>query len=229
MTEELRVHTRVEVDVACEARSERGVAFAARVVDISRGGAAIIALPGLAQFHELLVLDIEPFAGDAERVTVAGEVVRTAPSGELCRYGIRFSSMPPASAKALRRFISQALAGAGVGTREHTRVYRRIPVTCHSTDEFRAIIQNISRGGLGAVAEVPVVVGEPIVVEIQVQFRDKPLAIPGVVTYVRSLGQTHHQVGIKFAPMPDDKREKLQKALDEYIAGLTLGTEPEKP
>lgn len=213
---ERRAHTRVAVSAPAMLLGPRG-AGAAELKDLSAGGARFtgagaIALPG----DEIKIWLPMSEPGDPE---LLGEVVRADPVGGMVSLAVRFTS---ARADVLvgKLMASLLVRSAPDERREHARVARRVQARYGTLGQLRAILDNISRGGLSMVTAEPVAIGETITVWLPDSKGDEVLALEGVVVHATlvELGDPPtHRLGIQFAELPGSRLERL-KELIGYLA-----------
>ena len=216
-----RAHARVAVSAPAMLLGPRG-AGAAELKDLSQGGARFtgaeaIALPGDSIRIWLPVTDpSEP--------ELHGEVVRAEPVGGMISLAVRFTSARAdvLAAKLMAALLTQP---PSLERRQHPRVARRVQASYGNLGQLRAILDNVSRGGLSMVTTEPVAIGETLTVWLPDLNGQECLAIEGTVVHatLESLAEPPtHRVGIEFAELPTARIERLK----ELIGYLAFEKEP---
>ena len=219
-----RIHARIETDLPCNVTAG-GEYFQGRIRDLSHGGAQILGPVGVADLKDSLEIEIE-LPGDPEPIAVLGEVCRVQPEGGQARYGVRFAVIEPRQRDQIIEFIDSLLAGRGIGVRQHPRVHRRVEVVCRTQAQTRAVMSNISQGGLALTCSVPLVLDEEITVEVRVERLPAPFELRGRVAHVRTIPAADgsnvdsYQAGVKFEALAPER----QAALGELIKFLMRTT-----
>ena len=213
--EERRIHARIETELPCTIVGGK-TSVPARMVDLSRGGAQLIAAPGIAAVGDSLTLEVQ-LPTSPTPVTILGEVFRIEGEAEESRYALRFSIVEPKQREDLTRFLTELLAGKGIGRRSHPRVYRRIPVRFRTARELRAVMDNISRGGMGVECDAPLVVDETVIVDIGAEGIYDSVEIDAVVTHVRSISGDRYQVGLQFVSLTKAKQDQLDGLIERLL------------
>lgn len=215
MGDERRRWARIEASLECTVASADQT-FEARVVNLSRGGVAVLAAAGLLKAGETasVMLDRQDVS-----LAVSGEVVRIVGSGAETVYGVRFEALPPESEEQLLGLLRVLALGKGSGRREHPRVSTRIQVRCKSRERFDALLNDLSRGGFSIRCPGPVEEGAQLTVEFGVAGHAELLAIDGTVAHVEVLPDGKHIAGLRFAPPSKQQREQVQQLLD-LLLGL---------
>ena len=210
---ERRAHARVESDIACVVDgTARG-----RVRNLSLGGALLIGPVGLGEIDDTLSLEFQ--IGEAEPLSIFGDVVRLAEREREAEYGLQLVGVEPGQHAQLGRCIDLLLLGKGAGRRDSPRLYRRIELRCHNVQDFYATMNNISRGGLILESENPLAVGEEVTVEVLIDPLDSPFELSGVVRHTEPAGSGLHLAGLRFAPLAPAQRARLDVLLRAMLRG----------
>lgn len=207
-----RAHARVESDIACIVDG----ATEARIRNLSLGGALLYGPIGLGELDDTVSLEFQ--VGEAEPLTILGEVVRITELGTFAEYGIQHVAVEPENAHKLVRCIDLLMSGKGVGRRDAPRLYRRVELRCHTEEDFYATMNSISRDGLGLECEVPLTLGEKITVELLVGAMGSPLALSGVVTHVHHT-EGRQLAGLHFDPVAPGQQARLDELLQSVLRG----------
>lgn len=218
-SDERRIHARMECDLGCSLSTDEGI-WSGRVHDLSHGGAQVRAPAGIAQLGESLALEIEVPLSE-EPISILGEVCRVVDEGVDASYGVRFSVIEPAQKDLLVRYIDSLIDGEGIRGRQHPRVYRRVEVVCKTAAQTRAVMSNISKGGLALQCQVPLVLDEQITVEVLIERFPEPIELRGTVAHVRTVGDKLYHAGVRFERLSPER----EKALGDLIAFLLRSAE----
>ena len=178
-----------------------------------------MARTGIARKGETLTVELS-LPQVATSISVMAEVVRLTPGPEWTRYGLRFVIVEPVQQEQLRAFVTSALEREGRGKRKHPRVSRRVDVVCRTADQFRAVMENISRGGLAIRCHTALVVDEVVIIDVSAQSAvGETLELSAQVMHVRTLDAGEFHVGLKFQPLPKEKMAALDALLARMVAG----------
>ncbi len=218
--EERRIHTRIETDLACVVRNEDG-AFEARLRDLSRGGASIVGPPAVGQVGAAVELEME-LPGFPESVGVLTEIIRVSPAPPLVRFGLRFVLVEPRQRDHLGHFLEALIERKGAGGRVHPRVYPHLEVVCTTAAQTRAMMDNVSRGGLALECDMPLVLDEQVTIGVHLGDDAAHLELRGHVVHVRSLGgpgEHRFHAGIRFSPLSGSEEAALRDLMAALLAG----------
>ena len=143
-----------------------------------------------------------------------GEVRRitSGSSPDTRRYGIMLSIVEPRQRELLRTLITTLAEESGIADREHTRVYRRIELLCRSKHETRAIMSDLSKGGLAFFSPVPLMLDEMVTVTIKLDGFGQLLDVDGRVVHARQTKDGYH-VGIQFQEQSAQGKESVASLL----------------
>jgi c-di-GMP-binding flagellar brake protein YcgR len=190
------------------------------VVNVSRGGLALLAVPGATKIGESLAVMLEH---ENSSLSLAGRVVRAylqAPDG---MYGVQFDALPPDTEQELLKLIRALADGRGNGRRQDPRVAARISVRCKTIESFNAKLNDLSRGGMSIRCPRQVQPGSTLVVEFGLADKTELLSIEGNVTHVEALPDGKHLAGLRFVPPTREQRERVEKLLDLLMGLNDLG------
>lgn len=217
MGDERRRWARIEASLECTVASEDQT-FDAKVVNVSRGGVAVLAAAGLLKDGETVSVMLERGEGSIS-LAVSGSVVRIVGTGDETVYGVHFEALPPDSEEQLLVLLKLLAEGKGPGRREHPRVSVRINVRCKSRDRFDAILNDLSKGGFSIRCPRPIEEGSTLTVEFGVADHADLIAIEGKVMHVEVMPDGKHIAGLSFPPPTADQRARVQQLLD-LLMGL---------
>jgi diguanylate cyclase (GGDEF)-like protein len=211
-TRDRRRHARVETDHPC-LLSAGNAPTEARIRDISRSGALVVGPIGHARAGAPVQLQLV-MEDNAPPSRLAGRVVWTDAREGKGRYGVMFDPFGEVEQGALDRFVSSLLLGRGLGRRASPRLRRRIELTIQDRPEMRALMHDISRGGVGFISDVGVSLGEELQVELNLHAWQRPVvAVSGVVVHVQQSVAGQYVVGLH-CPAPE---AAVQKQIDDVL------------
>jgi c-di-GMP-binding flagellar brake protein YcgR len=215
MDDDRRRWARIEASLECTVAAADQT-FDAKVVNVSRSGVAVLAAEGLMRGGEKVTVLLERGAAS---LGLSGAVVRIVRDGADSIYGVHFEALPPDSEEQLIALIAELAKGRGNGRREHPRVATHIAVSCKSVERFKALLSDLSRGGMAIRCPRHVAAGATLVVEFGVAGKADLLVLEGTVTHVEELPDGKNIAGLSFTPPSDDTRAKIQSLL-ELLLGL---------
>jgi len=218
---EQRIHARIHVSTKIEVAGGTGT-VEAELKDLSKGGARFEVAAPIGTVGESLELFLPSL--DRGDIAVMAQIIRhtLAPNGKHV-FAVRFDVVEPAMQQALLDLIEVLLSTSGGGRRAHTRVARRIEIRFGQLDDLRAILEDISTGGLLMTVQEPLVLYEEIDITVPDLGGGELLILHARVVNQRAHvvdGQTVYRVGLEFADMrPEAMRclEQLLKAVVESI------------
>lgn len=212
---ERRVQGRVILECPCSVSTDRG-RFQCTVRQISSAGAQVEAPEALGEPRDTAQLEIEGPEGD-DPLRLPCQVVHVDPNGPGFRVGLEFVDLEPEHQAALDRFVESLLGSTGGGARRHARVCRRIEVTCRSADETRAVMCDISQGGLGLESSEPLAVGEEVTVLVELGGFPQPLELKGMVVHSRQVSPNLYQSGLRFQELAPGRQHVLRDLIQFII------------
>ncbi len=211
---EQRKYARIETSISCTvATSADG--FDAAVVNLSKGGAAVLGPEGVCGVGEKVTLMLERAEG-VVNLSVPGTVVRRELRGEHTLYGVEFDPLPPDEESQLTLLLQMVAAGKGPGRRAHPRVAARVDVTCKSEDSFRGFLNDLSRGGMSVKTLRDVELGKTLVVSFGVPGIRGLVEVSGIVVSNQKL-EHGWRIGLFFTPMKEEDREQVNRTLDVLL------------
>jgi len=217
MSIERRRHARIAVDQACVLKGPGGTC-GGEMRDVSLVGARIVTAERPAADYESLELSVEPTEGRGG-LTVKARVMYGKERDGAIVLGIQFLDMDAETHRAVHRFVEAALAGTGGGNREHPRVHHRLEVACRTPDRARAVLENVSKGGMGVALAQSVAVGDEITISVTVGRLETPLVLPGEVVRVRKDDAGRHLAGVRFGKLSPETEQLLEKLLAAIVEG----------
>jgi hypothetical protein len=148
---------------------------------------------------------------------LSAEVVRMVPQGEQMLYGVHFEALPPDVRGELVMMLRMIAAGKGAKRRAAPRVASRIVVTCGSQDSFRAVLNDLSRGGFSVRCKREMKIGELLQAKFGVEGLPGLLDLQGPVMNVTPLPDGHFRVGVKFDALPEATLSRVMHLLDVLL------------
>ena len=217
MGEDRRRWARIEASLECTVASADQT-FDAQVVNVSRGGVALLAGAGRLKAGESVSVMLERAEGSIA-LAFSGTVVRIVGEGAETIYGVHFEALPPDSEEQLLGLLRLLADGRGSGRREHPRVSALINVRCQTRERFDAKLRDLSRGGFSIRCPGLIAPGALVSVEFGVAPHDSLISIEGRVMHVEVLPDGKHLAGLSFTPPTPEQRAKVQQLLD-LLLGL---------
>ncbi len=217
MSIDQREFARIETNVVCSVATA-ATSFEAQVMNLSLSGAALVGPPGAAEKGESVTLLLEQ-PESMMSFALSAEVVRIAPQGDQVVYGVHFEALPPDVRGELVMMLRMIAAGRGSKRREAPRVASRVVVTCATQDSFRAVLNDLSRGGFSVRCKRALKLGELLQAKFGVKGLPRLLDLQGPVVNVTELPDGHFRVGVKFDPLPEASLSRVMNLL-EVLMGL---------
>ena len=215
---ERRRHARIAVDQSCTLQGSAGT-VEATLRDISMVGAKVVSARPAAAELERVELSVEPAAGHGG-VRVEARIMYQRERDGVTSSGIQFMGMDAEVHRRVTELVEAMLFGEGGGQREHPRISHRVEVVCATKGRARAVLQDISRGGVRLTlgADQSVVDGQAITVTVSVGKLDKTLELRGHVVRVVTDAAGVRHAGVRLGPL-DDGTEKLLYQLLKILVG----------
>jgi c-di-GMP-binding flagellar brake protein YcgR len=213
---EKRVHARAQIEGEVRVSGPGGVETG-KLVDISKGGAGVLLPAAVGTVGETVEIFIE--FHESLEIAVMAEIQRVKREEQGFFVGVRFNLVEPAMQKRLVGLIEHLLVkenSEADGKRQHTRVAHRLPVTYGKLADLKAMIQNISMGGLAMTVDEPLVLYEQIEVTIPEPSGRDLLLLNGEVMNQHPIeqdGKTRYRIGIKFKDLSPIAKECLKTFL----------------
>jgi len=212
-----RIHARIHVSTEIEVATPSGT-ITAELRDLSKGGARFHgATDDLAKVGDSLELYLPSLSG--AEIVVMAELIRIIPERVGFDYAVRFDIVEPAMRQALLDLLEVLLSTSGGGRHEHARVARRIEIRFGPVEELRAILEDISAGGLMMTVGEALVLYEEVDVTVPDLAGVELLILHARVVNQRSQirdGHTSYQVGLEFGSM----RPEAKRLLDELLRSV---------
>ncbi|MBW2464753.1 MAG: PilZ domain-containing protein [Deltaproteobacteria bacterium] len=209
MSEERRRRARIAVEIPCTLVGPSATG-GGHIYDFSSIGAKVITGHRVAS-------DDDPVELRADGLTVNGRVMYARERDGKIVSGIQFLDLDAERYRAVVTFIEGALEGDGGGKRADPRVQHRVEVVCETSKRAKAMLHDISRGGMRVFIEDTVTVGDELTAEITIGTLSEPLLLTGSVVRVKSVDAGNKQlVGVKLGEVP----EESQGLLDRLLAHL---------
>lgn len=215
--EDQRRHGRIETSLECNVAGPEGN-FEARVLNLSRGGAALEAALGQAEQGGAVMLLLERAEG-AFSLALSATVVRVTPSPRGATYGLAFDPPPPDVDDELVRLLQTLAEARGTGRRASPRIAARVRVQCRTRESFLGTMTDLSRGGMSVRCPRPVEPGGTLAVSFGVEGLADLLHVSGEVVRVDLRPDGAFQVGVKFDPPTIADTERARR-LFRLLLGL---------
>jgi hypothetical protein len=227
--EEQRVHARIHVSTDIQVVPTGGQKVEAILKDLSKGGARFLTARPVGVAGESIELQLPSLLGPP--INVAGEIVRSVPGKDGFMVAARFDEVAPEMRQPLLELIEVLLSTTGGAQRQHTRVARRMEIRFGELAELKAILEDISHGGLAMTIAAPLVLYEELDVTVPDTAGDQLLILRARVVNQRALPEDGHQVyrvGLEVGPLrPETKRclSELMRSVMESLDGVLIADE----
>jgi c-di-GMP-binding flagellar brake protein YcgR len=224
--EENRVHARIHVSTTIEVATSDGN-IEAQLRDLSKGGARFVVPRTVGRVGDTIELFLPSLSG--EEITVMAEVIRATEASDGHTYAVRFDVVDPAMRQPLNDLIEVLLTATGGGQRAAPRVSKRMDIRYGPLGELRAILEDISRGGLAMTVAEPLVLYEELEVTVPDTGGDQLLILHARVVHQRAVeheGETVYRVGLEFTTMRTETRRCLSDLLKTVVESLDGVTVP---
>ena len=217
MGEDRRRWARIEASLECTVATADQT-FEAKVVNVSRGGVALMTGPDVVKLGETVSVLLETGERTVS-LAIAGKVVRIFGEADETMVGVHFEALPPDSETELIKLLRLLASGKGSGRREHPRVSARVAVRCKSVESFNALLNDLSRGGMSIRCPASVEAGGTLQVEFGVAGKEQLISIHGNVTHVQTMPDGKRLAGLSFTPPSQAQRAQVQQLL-ELLLGI---------
>lgn len=196
--EEKRVHPRVQLSAEVRISGPRG--FETGIMrDLSKGGVAIFLPQPMGSKGDSVEVFL-PF-GEGVEIAVVAEIVRIQKTPQGVLHSLRYSMVEPAMRGKLSELIEELVNRKDHLSRKHARIAKHLPVKYGKPSELKAILENISLGGLAMTVPSPLVLYEEIDLLIPVPNGKELLILRGRVVHQNPLREgdfTQYRVGLEF-------------------------------
>ncbi len=219
-----RVHARIHISTVVEVATADGN-VEAQLRDLSKGGARFLAPRDVGKVGQSIELYLPSLGG--EEITVMAEIIRALPGTDGTMVAVRFDAVDPAMRQPLNDLIEVLLTATGGGQRAAPRVAKRMDIRYGELGELRAILEDISRGGLAMTVADPLVLYEELEVTVPDTGGEQLIILHARVVHQRAIddeGTTAYRVGLEFSPLRVESRrcvDGLLKTVLELIDGVT--------
>lgn len=226
--EENRVHARIHVSTNIEVATPDGN-VEAQLRDLSKGGARFVTKASVGRVGETIELFLPSLMG--EDIAVMAEIIRAQEGPDGHTVAVRFDAVDPQMRQPLQDLIEVLLTATGGGQRAAPRVSRRMDIRYGQLGELRAILEDISHGGLAMTVGEPLVLYEELDVTVPDTAGDQLLILRARVVHQRAVdheGATVYRVGLEFTNLRVETRRclnELLKSVLEAIGGVTDSTD----
>lgn len=215
-----RTHPRLMVEVeiqvkslpsrtSTETKTPDAAPVPAQLMEISPGGALLVVQDELGVVGDSIEL-VLPHTDQGLRVP--GEITRAARRDDDRLIAVRFTLTETVAQEELNRVCAAMLCRGGGGRRAHARVAHHMEIWYGDQAELRAILQNISQGGLLMVTvDDPPKMDETVQVVIPTPPADELILMARVVHF-----ETHAEtdwVGLQFEAISNETRGRVESLL----------------
>ncbi len=215
---EQRAHPRISAPATAWVSVPSGRRFELPVRDVSRGGLFLICNQPFGAVGVTVELELA-LPGGGVSVPLRAQIVRLveAPQGGgLMGVGLQFVELTAGQNTALSALIARLVAGPGGERRAYPRVAHRLSVQCTGRTDVKAIVRDLSLGGVSLWLDTPVAVGEGLIL-----FLDRegapPLQLTGRVlaTQWAREDEPYDQARIAFDPLAEETAAALRTYLEQ--------------
>jgi c-di-GMP-binding flagellar brake protein YcgR len=220
--DELRVHARIHVSTTIEVASPQGN-VEATLRDLSKGGARFLAPRAVGLVGETIELFLPSLGGDD--IAVMAEIIRSQEGTDGHTVAVRFDAVDPPMRQPLNDLIEVLLTATGGGTRKEPRVARRMDIRFGQLGELRAILEDISRGGLAMTVAEPLALYEELEITVPDTGGDQLLILRAKVVHQRAVdvgSETVYRVGLEFGQL----RTETRRCVDDLLKTVMESLEP---
>jgi c-di-GMP-binding flagellar brake protein YcgR len=226
--EDHRVHARIHVSTTITVASPDGN-LEATLRDLSKGGARFVTPRAIGAVGETIELYLPSLMG--EDITVMAEIIRSTEASDGHTVAVRFDAVDPAMREPLNDLIEVLLTATGGGQRTSPRVSRRMDIRYGQLGELRAILEDISRGGLAMTVADPLALYEDLEVTVPDTAGDQLLILRARVVHQRAVeldGASVYRVGLEFGKLRTETRRCLEDLLKTVMESIDAVTDPTK-
>jgi c-di-GMP-binding flagellar brake protein YcgR len=223
-----RVHARIHVSTKIDVVTTAGERVEAELKDLSKGGARFELDRVAGQVGESLELFLPSLRGG--EIAVHAQVIRhmTGAPGKHT-FAVRFDDVEEEKRDQLLELIEVLLSASGGGRRAHPRVARRIEIRFGQLEDLRAILEDISAGGLLMTVNEPLVLYEEVDITVPDFSGGELLILHARVVNQRGIDQAGsrvYRVGLEFASLRGETRKVLEALLKAAVEAAAGPPEP---
>jgi c-di-GMP-binding flagellar brake protein YcgR len=223
---ENRVHARIHVATSIAVATSEG-RIEAELRDLSKGGARFLTPQPVGAVGKTLQLFLPSLHG--VEIAVTANIIRAQPSQGGVMVAVRFDEVAPEMQQPLHDLIEVLLTTTGGGQRQSPRVARRMDIRFGPLGELRAILEDISKGGLAMTVADPLVLYEELEVTVPDTAGEQLIILRARVVHQRAIeeeGVTTYRVGLEFSPMRTETRRCLEGLLTTVVETIPEVTGP---
>ncbi len=213
-----RAHPRISAPATAWVLHPTRGRFELPVRDVSKGGVFLLCTEAFAAVGQTVELELALPAG-GESAPLSAQVVRVVggSNGGVVGLGLQFVNLSAGQKNALSAFITRLVAGPGGERRAYPRIAHRISVQCTGRSDVKALVRDLSLGGVSLWLDTPVAIGEGLALSLERE-GEPPLQLSGRVlaTQWAREGEPFDQARIAF----DVLSEPTASALRAYLERL---------
>jgi hypothetical protein len=175
---------------------------------------------------ETIELFLPSLGGDD--IAVMAEIIRSQEGTDGHTVAVRFDAVDPPMRQPLNDLIEVLLTATGGGTRKEPRVARRMDIRFGQLGELRAILEDISRGGLAMTVAEPLALYEDLEITVPDTGGDQLLILRAKVVHQRAVdvgSETVYRVGLEFGQLRTETRRCVDDLLKTVVETLHPVTE----
>jgi c-di-GMP-binding flagellar brake protein YcgR len=220
--EEQRVHARIHVSTDIQVvPAGSSTPVTATLKDLSKGGARFQVLTAVGALGDAIELLLPSLNGPD--IAVTGQIIRSMQGAEGHVVAVRFDQVEPEMRQRLIDLIEVLLSTSGGKQRAHPRVARRLEIRFGELAELRAILEDLSQGGLAMTIASPLVLYEELDITVPDIAGDQLLILHAKVVNQRPIeeqGQTIYRVGLEVGPLRPETHRCLTALLRSVMETL---------
>jgi c-di-GMP-binding flagellar brake protein YcgR len=215
-----RIHARIHVSTKIEITTPDG-RLEAELKDLSKGGARFLVSTPVGKVGESLEIFLPSL--DGRDIIVTAQVIRHEHTNKGHMFAVRFDEIAPTQQQALLDLIEVLLStsSSAGGRRAHARVARRIEIRFGQLDDLRAILEDISSGGLLMTVAEPLVLYEEVDITVPDMSGGELIILHARVVNQRAVSEAPgaaYRVGLEFANLRPEALLVLEALLKSVVA-----------
>jgi len=214
---ERRQHSRIQLSLSIKLSGPKGE-ISGELRDVGFGGAGVLIQEKNCAVNDSVEL-ILPLSGLSGRA-IQCKVVRIQKGNDGFLIGLQFIDIEKDLNESLLLISDFLIDSAGRGSRKYARVARRIPVKYGSALELKALVENISMGGMNMIVESEHEKGEILEIAIAHPKTHLALHFRGRVIYSNPLSGDQKgltQVGLEFEELSKGEKKRLRQLLKAIV------------
>ncbi len=192
--------------------------FEAELQSLSKEGASLTSIHLPVSLHDQVKLGIEHSSNP--NIELQAKIIWVKEEEQPPVFGVKFESPSSSQEGKILSLMKDFLNDSPRGGRRHPRISRRVPARFSEEEELKAMLENISLGGLALIVETPLQPQDQIEVEIFPSPSSPPLIVGGRVVYctsVKQTGRSAYRVGVEFKELTEKTLSEIQQLMDRLM------------